>query len=88
MAPADKAALEQRTLIRRVWEGSLPTALQPHTRLVDFKRHTLWVEVSSSAFSQELQFLKPRLLAALEQALGPGVVKDIQFRIGEGFGGQ
>jgi hypothetical protein len=30
-----------------------------------------------------LQFLKPKILAALEKALGPGKVKDLRVRVGK-----
>ena len=37
-----------------------------------------------SAWAQELQFLKPKILAALDRALGPGKVKDLRVRVGGG----
>ena len=85
LGPGDRQALEQRQLIRQVWETALPPALRAQTRLTDFRRKELWVEVASSAVSQELQFLKPRLMEELSRALGPGVVTDVRFRVGEGF---
>ena len=88
ISPAEMAALKQRSLIRQVWEASLPSSLKAQTRLVDFRRKELVVEVSASPWVQELQFLKPRLLQALEKTLGPGVIRDLKFRVGEGtFGG-
>ena len=81
--PGDRSSLEQRQRIRRVWEAALPSHLLAQTRLVDLRRKELWVEVSSSALSQELQFLKPRILAALAEALGPAAVREIRFRVGE-----
>jgi Dna[CI] antecedent, DciA len=41
------------------------------------------VEVSASPWAQELQYLKPKILAALERALGPGKVNDLRVRLGE-----
>ncbi len=79
--PGDREALELRQAIRRVWEAAAPRSLQEHVRLVDYKRKELWVEVSDSIWGQELQFLKPRLLAALERALGPGKVRDLKVRV-------
>ena len=86
LKPGDWQALEQRRLVRRVWEAVLPASLLAHTRLVDLRRRELWVEVSASPWVQELQFLKPRILAELANALGPGVIREVRFRLGEGLG--
>ncbi len=83
LSPAELAAMKQRSLIRQVWEANLPASLRDQTRLVDFRRKELLVVVSASPWVQELQFLKPRLLAALDRVLGPGIVKDLKFRVGE-----
>jgi len=85
LTPGDRDSLELRQQIRRVWEAVVPAAFLAQTRLVDLRRKELWVEVGSSPLGQELQFLKPKILAALEQALGPGKVKDLRVRLGEGF---
>ncbi|HZE22214.1 MAG TPA: DUF721 domain-containing protein [Desulfobaccales bacterium] len=84
LAPGDRDALELRQRIRRVWEAVVPASLLRQTRLLDLRRKELWVEVSASPISQELQFLKPEILAALERALGPGKVKDLRVRVGQG----
>jgi len=80
--PGDLQALKERWEIRRVWEAVVPGKLLAQSRLVDLRRKELWVEVSDSPWAQELQFLKPRLLQALERALGPGKIRDIRFRVG------
>ncbi len=85
LKPGDWDALEKRRQIRRVWEAVVPAQLLPQTRLVDLRHKELWIEVSASPLSQELQFLKPKILQELEKALGPGVVRDLRFTVGEGF---
>jgi predicted nucleic acid-binding Zn ribbon protein len=85
LKPGDRSALEQRSRIRQVWERVLPAMLLPHTRLVDVRRRELWVEVSAGPWMQELQFLKPRIIQELGKALGPGIIRDLRFRLGEGF---
>ncbi len=85
LKPGDWDALEKRRQIRRVWEAVVPAQLLPQTRLVDLRHKELWIEVSASPLSQELQFLKPRILQELEKALGPGVVRDLRFMVGDGF---
>jgi hypothetical protein len=83
LSPGDLDALDLRQHIRRVWEKVVPAGLLAHSRLVDLRRKELWVEVSASPYSQELQFLKPKILAALDRALGPGKVKDLRVRVGQ-----
>ena len=85
LKPGDWDALAKRRLIRRVWEKVIPAQVLPQTRLVDVHRKELWVEVRDSPLSQELQFLKPRILQELDKALGPGVIRDLRFKVGEGF---
>jgi len=81
--PGDWHTLEVRQRVRAVWERAVPEAFQEQARLVDLKRRELWVEVTSSAWVQEFQFFKPKILAALEQALGPGVIREVRFRVGK-----
>jgi hypothetical protein len=83
LSPGDRDGLELRQQIRRVWETVVPAELADQARLVDLRRRELWVEVSASPWAQELQFLKPKILAALDRALGPGKVKDLRVRVGE-----
>lgn len=84
LSPGDRDALELRQQIRQVWEAVVPAGLLSQSRLVDLRRQELWVEVSASPWGQELQFLKPKILAALDRALGPGKVKDLRVRVGKG----
>ena len=80
--PGDWRALELRQQVRATWEKVVPERFQEQARLVDLKRHELWVEADSSALVQELQFLKPKILAALEKTLGQGVIREVRFRVG------
>jgi hypothetical protein len=73
--------LALRQQIRRVWEAAAPPAIMPRTRLVELRRQVLWVEVADSPTAQELQFHLHRILNALDQALGPGVVREIKCRL-------
>ena len=86
--PGDWEVLKLRRQIRQVLEAVVPASLLAQSRLVDLKRKELWVEVSASPWGQELQFLKPRILQALEKVLGPNMVRDVRFKVGSGFGGE
>ena len=81
LKPADLRHLEFLSRIRQVWEDNLDASLLAHTELVDFHRKTLYVEVTDNAWAQELHFMKPGMLAALERALGRNKVLDIKFRV-------
>ncbi|MDI6854694.1 MAG: DUF721 domain-containing protein [Deltaproteobacteria bacterium] len=84
LKPGDWQSLEQRRLIREVWEKVVPRSLLCHTRLADVRRRELWVEVSASPWMQELQFLKPKILQELDRVLGPGVIREVRFSVGAG----
>ncbi len=84
LRPGDWQILEQRQRVRTAWESAVPASLRARTRLVDLKRRELWVEAGSSALVQELQFLKPKILKALEKALGAGVIQEVRFKVGGG----
>ncbi len=84
LRPGDWQLLEQRRRIREVWERVVPPSLLAHSQLVDLRRRELWVGVSASPWVQELQFLKPRILAQMAKELGSGVVVDVRFTIGRG----
>jgi len=82
MKPLDWESLAQRSRIRQVWEAVVPPEVLPHTRLLEVRRRDLWVEVSAPAWSQELHFLSPGILAELDRALGPGVIRNLRTRVG------
>lgn len=83
LKPMDRETLEMRRRIRQVWEAVVPAALQDQARLADLKRRELWVEVRNYVWSQELHFLKPRILEELDRALGPGKIKDLRVQVAE-----
>jgi hypothetical protein len=84
LKPGDWQVLEMRQKVRVAWEQAVPAALREQARLVDLKRRELWVEAGSSALVQELHFLKPKILEALEKILGKGVIQDVRFKVGGG----
>ena len=84
LRPGDWQVLELRQRVRTAWEMAVPATLRAQARLVDLKRRELWVEAGSSALVQELQFLKPKILKALEKALGSGVIQEVRFKVGGG----
>ena len=81
LKPADLRQLEFQARVRQVWEQNVSQLLRQHTELVDFNKKTLYVEVAANPWMQELHFLKPRILAAMQRQLGEQVIKDIKFRL-------
>ncbi len=82
LGPADMRQLELHARLRQIWERTVSESLHCNTQLIDFNRKTLYVEVTANPWVQELHFLKPRILAAMQRELGENVVKDIKFRVG------
>jgi hypothetical protein len=80
--PGDWQTLELRQQVRAAWEQAVPKRFREQARLVELRRHELWVEADSSTLIQELHFLKPKILAALEKALGAGVIWEVRFKVG------
>lgn len=54
-------------------------AERAHPRFL--RQGVLFVEVSSSAWANELNLLKPKLLQKLEAKLGKGVVRDLRYQV-------
>ncbi len=79
LKPGDLRQLELHARLRAAWEDAVGDTIQQHTRLVDYRRKTLFVETADHAWIQELHFHKPQILAAMQQQLGPQVLKDIAF---------
>lgn len=65
-----------------VWEEAVGDAIGANTRPAAFKGELLIVNTTSSAWLQQLRFLKKDILARINQALGDGRVKDIKFKVG------
>lgn len=81
LGPGDWHALELRQKVRSAWEQTVPAELRKQARLADLRRRELWVEVSTSVWLQELQFLKPQILQGLERLLGPGIIRELRGKV-------
>lgn len=64
------------------WNAAVGPAVAENTRPAAVKGRLLTVNVASSAWLQQLQFLKADLIARLNRALGEQRVEDIRFRVG------
>ena len=68
--------------IYKIWSVVVGEKIAENTCLESVKRGTLFVITSSSAWMQELYFLKDMIIEKLEKELGEGTVKDIRFKTG------
>ena len=64
------------------WDRVVGETLARNAQPEAFKQRILLVHVSSSAWLQELHFMKNELIERLNQAAGAKVLEDIQFKIG------
>jgi predicted nucleic acid-binding Zn ribbon protein len=64
------------------WDRVVGETLARNAQPEAFKHRILLVHVSSSAWLQELHFMKNELIERLNQAAGARVLEDIQFKIG------
>ena len=68
--------------IYKIWPAIVGEKIAENTCLESVKRGTLFVNASSSAWMQELHFLKDMIIEKLEKELGDGTVRDIRFKTG------
>lgn len=64
-----------------LWAETVGAAIADRAHPRFLRQGVLFVEVSSSAWANELNMLKPKLLAKLEARLGKGVVKDLRYQV-------
>jgi predicted nucleic acid-binding Zn ribbon protein len=69
-------------VVWRFWDRVVGETLARNAQPEAFKQRILLVHVSSSAWLQELHFMKNELIERINQAAGDRVVDDIQFKIG------
>ena len=64
------------------WQDVVGPVIGENTRPEAIKGKLLLVNVSSSPWIQQLQFLKSELIEKLNQAMGIELIGDIRFKIG------
>jgi len=76
---------QQRMEIHNVfhfWARIVGSEVASHARPQVIHGNVLWVEVSDSAWMQQLQFMKYELLKKINEELQPEIIEDIRFRMG------
>jgi predicted nucleic acid-binding Zn ribbon protein len=75
-----RAAKAQAAL--RDWEGIVGEALAQRSRPDRYRKGTVWVAVSGSAWAQEMRMRKETILARLRERAGdPGLFLDVRFGV-------
>lgn len=65
-----------------LWDRAVGDGIAQNARPAAFKGNLLLVNVISSTWMHQLQFLKNDIIKQLNQALGKELVKEIKFKIG------
>jgi hypothetical protein len=68
--------------IWEVWDDAVGAVVARNAQPESFRNRVLFVTVSSSAWMQQLQFLKEQIVEKLNQSLGKTIIKRISFRLG------
>lgn len=64
-----------------LWGELVGPLISQNTKPRYFRQGVLIVEVSSAAWANELNMLKPGVMQALEKRLGKGLIKDIRWQV-------
>lgn len=72
----------EMTRIFGLWHSAMDENIAANTRPTAFKGSLLMVNVVSSPWMQQLQYLKKEMIRNINRALGKELIKDIKFKIG------
>ena len=68
--------------IWNLWDRAVGENIAKNARPEAFKGKLLLVNVTSSAWAHELQFLKSDIIAKVNEVLGKALVEEIKFKVG------
>ena len=63
----------------RLWPELVGETIARRTEVASLKFHTAVVKVSGAMWIQELNLMKPQILARVRAAMGDGAVRDVRF---------
>jgi|SaaInl8_200m_RNA_FD_contig_21_1661934_length_579_multi_6_in_0_out_0_2 predicted nucleic acid-binding Zn ribbon protein len=69
--------------LRTSWESIVGRGIAGNTKPVAFKGKLVFVNVLSSIWLQQLQFLKKDIIRNINDTLGHNFVEDIKFNVGQ-----
>ena len=62
------------------WPDIVGPAIAGHSTAIALAQGVLLIAVDSSVWAQELSMLRPKILAAFDERLGPGHVRNLRFQ--------
>jgi len=65
-----------------LWEKVVNKKIAKHTYAVKIVKKILYVNVDSSVWAQELNFLKREIIDRINTKVGETLIKDIRFKVG------
>ena len=77
--PDGSVSAEQ--LICAAWKSAVGDRIAQHSRADRMVREKLMVGVDDAVWQRQLFAMSRMILSNLEKALGPGVVRDLEFRV-------
>jgi len=69
--------------IIEIWQDAVGPRIARHSRPKRLQNKTLWVDVDSSVWMQQLYFMEEKIKAKLNQIIGPSIINKIRFKLGE-----
>ncbi|SRR5579883_2177575 len=73
--------ISQERIAVAAWKRAVGARLAGRTRAVKLVRETLVVEVEDQIWRENLWSLRRHILRNLENAIGPGIVLELEFRV-------
>jgi predicted nucleic acid-binding Zn ribbon protein len=73
--------ISQERIAVAAWKKAVGARLAGRTRAVKLVRERLVVEVEDQVWKENLWSLRRHILNNLENAIGPGIVRELEFRV-------
>jgi hypothetical protein len=77
----DSDIVSRESVACRAWKRAVGPKLARRTTAMKLVRETLVVEVEDEIWRNNLWGFRKQILSNLEKALGPGLVRDVEFRV-------
>ena len=69
--------------IIEIWQDAVGPRIARHSQPKRLQNNTLWVEVDSSVWMQQLHFMEEKIKEKLNQMMGSSMIEKIRFKLGE-----
>lgn len=70
----------EKVNVKDVWSEQMGSGVANYTTALEFKNHTLFVQLSSSVLREELSYGKEKIIKMLNEALGKDTIKKLVLR--------